>query len=247
MPELTVFINVFFRNEKIIADYYNSVRGLIGPHRPVFLINNVTEDFEVGQLSDLGEVVSVDEVLAANSLVGADKLLSSRNSRYVRHFFAGVAHCGTDFFTFFDPDNECTDFGWIDQAKRYLQSHPFVIAGSPYWLSSSPPTGDFFDTGFSDQLFVGSTNSFKRFDYSIDSFYSWRYPLRQNGGTFESAVFSNMLTKNLRRVVLRKHSYVHLNEGHSYAKRELFVDVKRFLARMAWNLRCKIVRDVSYE
>lgn len=246
MPELTVFINVFFRNEKDVLDYYKSVRSLIGKHKAVFLINNISEDFSVTELSNVAEIIYVEKILENNLLNGVDKIIRSNNSRYLKHFFAGVTCCNTEYFTFLDPDNICKDYSWIEDSEKYFIANKSVIAACPYWGVSGESPNVFYDSSFSDQLFIGVTTAFKNFDYARDSIYGWRFPLRQNGATFESAVFANMYTENLRRVVLCRFSYSHLNEGNSYARRDLFNDTRRFLGRVAWNIRSKIRKDKQY-
>jgi hypothetical protein len=247
MPELTVFLNVFFRNEDTIAGYYRSVRNSIPPHRPVFLVNNVSDKYSITALAEIGEVVYVDDVLRDHSLLGVDPFMVSGNARYVRHFFAGVAFCETKFFSFFDPDNSCKDNGWMGKAVEFLASEKSIAAVSPYWEKEGGTRKSFIDTGFSDQFFVGVASRFKEFDYSADTLFSWKYPLRQNGPTFESAVFSNMYKRKLRRLVLCEYLYSHANEGQSYRKRDLYIGMKRFLARAMWNARAMVLRDRSYE
>lgn len=246
MPELTVFVNVFFRNENVIANYYESVRDLIGSHVVIFLINNVSEDFLVDQLTSLGKVVYVADVICQSLPQGAAGFMTKPNARYVRHFFAGVTSCDTKYFTFFDPDNMCEDYRWIDEAKNNLKKDNSIAVVCPAWEKKNASYRYFLDSGFSDQLFVGLTDEFKNFDYTVDSVFSWMYPLRQNGPTFESAVFSNMMKKRLRRQVLCDYYYFHENEGFSYAKRNLLHDSKRFLARTTWNIRSVILRDKHY-
>jgi hypothetical protein len=247
MSDLTVFVNVFFRNEASIADYYTSVRDSIGDHVAVFLINNVSEKYPVEILRELGKVLYVDDILKNHKLNGAQQFMQGRNSKYVRHFFAGIACCETRFFSFFDPDNVCENYAWIGEAKTLLKKDANVAVVCPYWEAVDLSHRRFKDSAFSDQFFVGDIEHFRRFDYSLDSFYSWMYPLRQNGHTFESAVFSNMLKAGLRRLVLCGYAYSHANEGQGYAKLEIWIGIRRFLARAAWSARSALLRDRIYE